>query len=233
MEPLAIIDPRLPEEIVKNLHGCSILTIPVPMTELVEEPLAGHPDIQMFLHDKNLFVHPDIDISFLKKIGKYINIIQCTTRLSKTYPGDIPYNIACTKKNAFHKINSTDKTIAEYLTREKTDIINVNQGYAKCTTMIVDEQSIITSDKTINKAAENTYIDSLLITEGGINLPGYRYGFIGGASGRFHDTVYITGTLDMHPDRENIYRFIESKGMQLKVLSDEMIIDAGSIFFID
>ena len=233
MEPIAIIDPGIPEQAVNNLHKLGFMTVPVPLTELVDEPLAGHPDMQMFLYRKNLFVHPDIDISFLKIIERYANIIQCSTRLSKTYPGDIPYNIACTGEVAFHKVESTEITISDYLSREKVQIINTNQGYAKCSTMIIDEHSIITPDKSILKAAEKAGMDCLLITGGCIDLPGYKYGFIGGASGRFDNTVFITGTLHHHPDRDSIYRFVELKGMNLKILSGEKITDTGSIFFID
>jgi len=232
MEQIAIIDPRMPGQAVKNLHKHGFITVPVTLSELVAEPLAGHPDIQMFLHGKNLFVHPGIGISFLKRIEKYANIIQCSTGLSKTYPYDIPYNIACTGKIAFHKTGFTDKTIAEYLSLNKIETLNTNQGYSKCSTMIVDEQSIVSSDKSISEAARKSGIDCLLITEGYIDLPGYKYGFIGGASGRFHDTVFMTGILDNHPDMERIYRFVRSKRMKLQILSTENITDTGSIFFI-
>ena len=85
MIPCAIIDPRIPEECIKNLKNSGFLTITVPLTELVDTPLSGHPDIQMFIHDRNIFVHPDIDISFLKKIEGYVNIIVCSKKLKKTY----------------------------------------------------------------------------------------------------------------------------------------------------
>jgi hypothetical protein len=233
MDPIAIIDPRLPEQAMDNLRGYGFLPVPIPLTEHVDESLSGHPDIQMFLHEKNLFVHPDIDISFLKTIDKHINIIQCRTKLSNIYPGDIPYNIACTGNFAFHKKNSTEKSIIDYLSQKEIEIINTNQGYAKCSTMIVDEQSIITSDKSIKKAAEFAGIDCLFISEGYIELPGYNYGFIGGASGRFDNTVFLTGSLEHHPDKDNICGFIGSKGVRLKILSDKKIFDSGSILFIE
>jgi len=232
MEPCAIIDPRLPEKTVKNLNKAGFLTVTVPLSDLVETPLSGHPDIQMFLHEKNLFVHPDIDKSFLQKIESYVNIIQCPSRLQKSHPADIPYNIACTGKIALHRKESTDKCILNFFLQNEIKIVNTRQGYSKCSTLIVDDSSIITSDESIHKAAEDAGIDSLLIIKGYIDLPGYNYGFIGGASGRFLDTIYLTGSIDNHPDRKMIQNFIESKGMRLNILSDQKIFDAGSIFFI-
>lgn len=231
MEPCAIIDPRLPEICVKNLHKAGFKTITAPISELVETPLAGHPDIQMFIHEKNLFVHPDIDLTFLKKTESYLNIIQCPSRLNKSYPSDVPYNIACTGTIALHKKDSTDKCILDYFLQKKIEIINTKQGYSKCSTLPVDDLSIITADKSIHNAAESAGIDSLLISQGYIDLPGYNYGFIGGASGKFLDTIYLTGSIDHHPDIERIMHFIESRGMHLKILSDKRILDAGSIFF--
>jgi len=233
MGPCAIIDPRLPEEIAKNLQRSGISTITAPISELVDEPLSGHPDIQMFIHKNNLFVHPDINTAFLKKIERYINIIHCSTKLGKNFPDDIIYNIACIGTTAIHKKQSTEKAILKYFLQNKIDIIDTQQGYSKCSTLIVDENSIITADKSIHRAAECAKIDSLLISSGYIDLPGYKYGFIGGASGSFLDTIYLTGSIDHHPDKELIIQFIKSKMMKLKILSDKKIFDGGSIFFIE
>ncbi len=232
MGPCAIIDPRLPAEITGNLRKAGFEIIPAPLTELVDTPLSGHPDIQMFLHDNNLFVHPSIDPLFLKSVEMYVNIIQCSTPLAKNYPGDISYNIACTGQIALHRKGSTDRTILEYMQNNNIEIAATKQGYTKCSTMIVDDNSIVTSDRSINTAAKNAGLDTLLIAPGHIDLPGYSSGFIGGASGRFLDTIYLTGSINDHPDGERITDFIGSRGLQIKILSDQRIFDAGSIFFI-
>jgi hypothetical protein len=232
MEPCAIIDPRLSGKIVKNIHSAGFKTIPAPLTGLVAPPLSGHPDIQMFLHGDNLFVHPEIDLLFLKAMEKYVNIIRCQTPLSGVYPGDIPYNIACTGRLAIHRTESTEQKILEYFRQNNIEIIETKQGYSKCSTMIVDDQSIVTSDRSIHSAAEKAGLDALLISPGHIDLPGYSYGFIGGASGKFLNRIYLTGSIDGHPDCGRIIEFISSKGCGIKILSDERIFDGGSIFFI-
>lgn len=233
MNPVAIVDPRIPSEIIRNLKCSGFSVIAAPRTDLVDTPISGHPDIQMFLHKKNLFVHPDIDISFLKKIEKYINIIHCSTKLNNTYPEDIPYNIACAGSVALHRKGSTDETILGYLFKNNIAVADTRQGYSKCSTLIVDENSVITSDRSIQFAAEESGLDTICITQGYVDLPGYNYGFIGGASGKFLDTIYLTGSIDNHPDRDRIMNFIESKGMKIKMLSEQRIVDTGSIFFIE
>ena len=228
---LAIIDPRLDEECVKNLCDEGFKTISVGLSNLVDEPVSGHPDIQVFIHGKNLFVHPNIDKQFLKDIENHVNVIMCSTKLEKNYPNNIPYNIAVVKNFAIHKKGFTDKTIHDYFSKHGINILDVKQGYSKCSTLIVGD-GIITSDKSIVDSANSVGIDALLISDGFIDLPGYNYGFIGGASGYYDDTIYLTGCIDHHPDKEGIECFIKSKNMKLKFLSSKRIVDVGSIFFV-
>ncbi|MCL2155639.1 MAG: hypothetical protein FWH53_08250 [Leptospirales bacterium] len=232
MEPCVIIDPRLDEECIRNLKYNGFGVISAALTDLVDKPISGHPDIQMFIHEKNLFVHPDIDKEFIKRIERYVNVIQCSTKLNKNYPDDIPYNIALVGNFAIHRKNFTDRVIQDYLLNKGITLVDTNQGYAKCSTLIVDNNSIITSDRSINNAAKSVGIDTLLISDNFIDLPGYSHGFIGGASGSYGSTIYLTGGIDHHPSRDEIESFIESKNMQLKILSSKRIIDVGSLFFI-
>ena len=232
MEPCVIIDPRLNEECIRNLRDNGFNVIPVALTDLVDEPISGHPDIQMFIHEKNLFVHPDIDKKFIKNIEKYINVIQCETKLKKEYPNDIPYNIAIVGNFAIHKKSFTDKTIQDYLLNAKINILDTQQGYTKCSTLIVNN-SIITSNKSIRDTAQHAKIENLLISDGFVDIPGYSHGLIGGASGNYGDTIYLTGSIDHHPNKNEIKSFIKSKDMQLKILSNNRITDTGSLFFIE
>ena len=75
-------------------------------------------------------------------------------------------------------------------------------------------------------------MSSLLISAGHIDLPGYKYGFIGGATGRFMDMVLFTGNIDGHPDRNRIHEFIKSRGLKAKILSNHRLLDTGSILVI-
>ena len=145
---------------------------------------------------------------------------------------DIPYNIVCTGNTAIHKIECTPPEIKKYFTENNINLINTSQGYSKCSTLIVNDKSIITSDNSIHKIAIANGIDSLLITPGFIDLPGYDYGFIGGASGQFNNTIMLTGKIDQHPDCNLITNFIKNKGMDISFLSENSAKDIGSILII-
>lgn len=229
MEHAAIIDSRAPDEICSGLEKTGLHVIKMPCTEMVAAPVSGHPDIQLFIHRGRAFVHPHIDMNFLRQLENFCEVKTCSTSLQHEYPGDIPYNIAFTGSFAIHRLDRTEPSILELLREEGTVLLDTKQGYSKCSTLIVDEKSIITSDTSIDAAARSAGMDSLLITPGHVDLPGYKHGFAGGATGRFMDMVLFTGSIDLHPDRDNIHEFIESRGLKVKVLSKLKMIDTGSI----
>jgi hypothetical protein len=229
---IAIISPDASKMIRKNLQKLDLNPVEMPRCSSVEKPLSGHPDIQIFLHEKKVFCHPEIGISFLKRIEKYAQVILCESRISEPYPLNIPYNIACTGSIAFHKRAHTDSTIAAFLASQNIPLINVNQGFTKCATIIVNDNHIITADRSIHRAAGENNITSLLIESGDIELPGYEYGFIGGATGRLNDAILFTGEISQHRDYNRICEGIERSGKKIIYLSEESAIDLGSIFVI-
>jgi hypothetical protein len=229
MRHFTLIDPGLSAQAIEKLKQLEIEPLTVPRTNLVDKPISGHPDIQIFIHEGTAFVHPGIEKNFLGKLGRYCDIKICSTFLTGSYPGDIAYNIASTGNYAFHKKNATDPVIKDYLKTKNISILEVKQGYSKCSTLIVNERSIITADNSIHNEAIKHAFDSLLISPGYIDLPGYKYGFIGGATGRFKNSIIFTGKIDHHPDREKIYNFIEGRGLTVTLLSDEPALDTGSL----
>lgn len=230
MNRVAIINPDAPGEIIDNLTKMDIEPLLIPKSDRVDGPLAGHPDIQLFVHENRVFCHPDISASFASRIERHGEVIICTTRLAKNYPGDVPYNIACAGPWAFRYSAGTDPVIAEYLQSRKITDVGVSQGYAKCSTLIVDEWSIITADVSIHRAASSRRLVCLLITAGHIDLPGYGYGFIGGATGVCDDMVFCAGTLSYHPDYNAIEDFIAAQGKKIVPLGRNPAVDLGTIF---
>lgn len=230
MDRIAIINPDAPGEIIENLKKMDFEPILIPRTGLVDRPLAGHPDIQIFVHGNRVFCHPDISVSFVSRIEKHAAVTLCPTTLSRAYPADVTYNIACTGKWAFRHSAGSDPLVEEYLRSQRITAVGVSQGYAKCSTVIVDERSIITADASIHRAASERGIGSLLISAGHIDLPGYKYGFIGGATGLWEDLILCSGTLVRHPDYAMIEDFIITRGKKIVPLGAMAAVDLGTIF---
>lgn len=151
-----------------------------------------------------------------------------TTKVGSEYPSDCIYNAACTGRFFIHNTKITDPSILNMAKEYKMDIIHVKQGYAKCSCVIVDENSIITSDAGIAKACQDK-LDCLLIEPGHVLLEGFQYGFLGGASGRIDDTIIFNGDISAHPDWPHIKEFITTRKLHIKCFNAYPLTDIGSI----
>ncbi len=152
--------------------------------------------------------------------------------LGSEYPRDIAYNAACTGKYFIHNIKYTAPELLEAAKELGMIIVDTKQGYAKCSTVIVDEDSIITYDRGLARACEAAGMKSdniLIIEPGHIKLEGYDTGFIGGSSGRVGNIVYFCGDLARHPDFGRIITFIEARNLEVKYCQDFPLTDIGSI----
>lgn len=145
--------------------------------------------------------------------------------LGAKYPNDIVLNSCiigesaiCCKKNIYP------------LFREKFKLIEVSQGYAKCSVCVVDENSIITDDESIYSGCKKTDIDVLLVRKGCVLLNGFKYGFIGGCCGKIsYDTIAFCGNLDTHSDASKIKSFLNFRNINYVSLGKSELTDIGSI----
>lgn len=184
-------------------------TIEYTESDLVYPAISKHPDIYMCHLGNGLFVGQESSLGY-------------------SYPFNIIYNGASTGRYFIHNIKYTDKKLLEIVKKNHQKIINVKQGYAKCSIVVVDEKSIITSDRGIAKACDGI-LEVLLIENGHIVLEGFNYGFIGGCSGRIGNTVIFNGNLEDHPDFKKIIEFIEERDLEVKYFRDYPLTDIGSI----
>ena len=131
MDHAAVVDIYTPDEICTNLENLGLIVLKIPKTDRVSGPVSAHPDMQIFIHDNNAFVHPHIDKLFLHKLERFCGITMCGTELHPDYPRDIAYNIAYTGRFAVHRLDRTDPLILQYLKDLDTRLIDTKQGYSK------------------------------------------------------------------------------------------------------
>lgn len=188
---------------------------PVSSEGIVDAAISNHPDVFLC----KMGIHENSPIFFAEKKDLGID-----------YPEDCAFNAACTGKYFIHKLSATNERLLMAAKAMDMILIDVNQGYTKCSTVIVDETSIITYDQGIAKACSKYKdLDVLLVAPGFVRLDGYDTGFIGGASGRVGKEIIFNGDLFGHPDFTRIVKFIEDRGLSCHWFADYKLTDIGSI----
>lgn len=236
--PLAIIGKDAPFEIGTALqdHGFSVLCL--DGDERLSAPVRSHADMLLFFMDNTVFCSDEYfqkhksTFSIIEDYGYHI--IKCALHISDRYPNDIAFNIAHIGNCIYGNLKHSAKEITEFAEERKIKSVQVKQGYAKCSTVILNGNAIITADSRIAEAASKNGIAVLTIENSprAVHIDGYDYGFLGGACGVFEDKIYFTGNIGRHPQGDKISNFCLSNGSIPISLSDSILTDIGGIIFI-
>ncbi len=190
----------------------------MPSNPSLPQPISSHPDMSAVTVREKTF-----------SSGETAEFLGCTDTgeaFGKSYPYDVLFNgfVLCGRLFCYEKAFS--KAALQFAKDNGIEVVNVKQGYAKCSTVVLGDTGIITADKGIAKTAKSI-CKVLLIDEGGIMLPPYEYGFIGGASFVLGDKVFFFGDIKKHKNADSISRFISECGYTAVSLSDESLCDFG------
>lgn len=192
--------------------------------------LDSHTDILLHpLPNGELVVDRD-NLEYYKNIFPDKKIFPSHSILSKEYPKDIPLNAFSFKNYFIHNLKFTDKVLLDYYKNSGYELINIKQGYAKCS-CLVTEDFIITSDGGIYESLKD-FIPIYKINHGGIKLKNFNYGFIGGATGVLGKKIFFTGDFSHHSSHEEILKIIKKYNYEIETLSKDLIEDFGTIYFI-
>lgn len=228
---IAIVDKRADEKTVYKLENAGLYVIPTIKIDSLYEAVASHADIQIHYLGKNRFIcAPEAFEYYKSRLPKDFTLIKGSISIGSAYPYDIPYNAAALTDFVICNSRYTAIEILSEYKRMGRNILNVRQGYSKCSTAVVTGNAIITADTGIYKTAVSNKIDALKITEGYIKLIGMEYGFIGGATGLIDKhTLAVNGDINTHIDAESIKAFCARHGVELFPLNNGTLEDIGSI----
>lgn len=202
-------------KLIAYLKGLGYQLEFISSDNIVDSAISNHPDIFLC----KMGVHDDAPIYFAQEGD-----------LDMDYPDDVAFNAACTGRYFIHNLSATNPKLLKAACDMDMILIDVRQGYTKCSTVIVDETSLITYDEGIYRACcKYPELSVLLVSPGFVRLDGYDTGFIGGASGRVGDEIIFHGDLFGHPDFTRIVNFIEDRDLSCKWFADFKLTDIGSI----
>ena len=231
----AICDSRIPKKALENLKKYCGRIILLPPFDALAKPVSAHPDMLLFpiKETRTILTHKRYaEILTPLLIESEYSVLQIPEDAESVYPRDILLNAARVGSKLFCKASHTSTLLLSTMEELKVEPINVNQGYAKCSTLIIDEGAIVTSDSSIADGAEAQGIEVLRVSKEGVALDGYNCGFIGGASGSDSKRIFFCGNIYSHPDGQKRTDFCRKHGKEPISLSEEALYDVGSIFMI-
>ncbi|MCX7694988.1 MAG: hypothetical protein N2Z71_04670 [Caloramator sp.] len=229
---LVVCDGRINSDVEYNLSEMGIKIIKTNKQKVLYEAVSYHPDL-LFHHlgENKIVIAPNVDDSFYYALeDEGFDLIIGKNKIEGKYPKDVLYNVARLKDNAILNIKYTDEVLLEELIKRNIRLIDVKQGYAKCSVCIVSEDAIITSDMGIHKKAMENLVNSLLIKPAYIDLFELNYGFIGGCTGFISsNTLAFYGEVETHPDYAEIKYFLNKFEKKHQNLSKGKLIDYGTL----
>ncbi|WBW99402.1 DUF6873 family GME fold protein [Oceanirhabdus sp. W0125-5] len=225
-----IIDYRTTQQEFFSLSKICSNIIMTKKYPILYSAIDGHPDIQVFSpFASKAIIHKEAHLHFIKSLtSSGIDVTLTNSSLGSKYPENVLLNAVLLKDYFIAALKFTDKSIIPFI--DDKICINVKQGYTKCSTAVISNKALITSDKSIIKALEPYDIDVLEIPPGNIELPGLDYGFIGGTCGLLSEgELAFFGSLKKYRYGNEILKFLIKHDVKPIYLSDSHLIDRGSI----
>jgi len=209
-----------------NTKGTVIL---VPKDDRFDPRIGSHPDLVISILDNTLVIDENAHRNIFQQLDALgLPYVTGSGELAASYPQDIAYNAVITKDYFLHRTSHTNPLLLLHSQSAGKKIIPVKQGYSKCSTVVVNDNTLITSDQGIYHSAKD-FMNLLLVQPGHVLLEGFDSGFLGGASGVIGDTVIFHGDLSRHPDFLRIKAFLEAAQKKLLYFDGFPLTDIGSI----
>ncbi len=206
-------------------RGVKVIT--VKESSYLPAPVARHADMLCCHAAENTVVTADAELA--SQLCSYgVNAVPADREPGGVYPFDCRFNCLSIGEFAVGKTDALDKALLDVLAQHGKKLIDVRQGYARCSVAAVDERSVITSDRGIAAAMTSCGFEVLLISPGNILLEGYDTGFIGGCCGRLSaDRMLFCGDVMSHPDGGKIVSFLSSRGITAECAGGGTLADFG------
>lgn len=228
MEKVIFISKELPASLEGILSKYAEVRC-LPSLVALPEPISSHADILSFYDEASgeLWLTREY-YNNNKELFSDVKVRTVNEELGKSYPKDVLLDAISLGEALICKESATAEMI-----KQGKRVINVKQGYAKCSACVLKKALAITADEGIRDALESLGVKVLFILPGNIRLEGYSYGFIGGACLVIENRVIFFGNVAEHPDGERILEFIKENGFEAEYPTDFPLTDLGSAVIAD
>lgn len=239
MNSTFLINPNLPSNDVTDvlvsdgdnsligaLADLGINSLKMRQSQNLDRFCSNHSDILAYHLGNGRFIVDETAVNAFES-DNVIGIVN----VCSPYPNDCLLNAADIGDYIICNSKITHKSILKSAEEQNKQIINVNQGYAKCSVCIVKRNTVITDDMSIYQECEKKDgISVLLVSKGSVVLHGQNYGFLGGASGLIGENkLFFNGDLTYHKDYLAIKQFLSYHSVKYTDIKNKPLTDVGSI----
>lgn len=232
-----VIDERINKIIQEYFLSLGYEIIKVKKNKNVYNEISSHTDIFCIKIDDTVIFQKDAISGNLD--NTYVSIYG--DKVGSSYPDCAKYNVCINHNYAIHNFKITNKVILDVLKQKNYNLINVKQGYSRCSILPLGNKCLITSDKGIYNELLKYGFDMLFLDPEDLDIKLYKEdnsyssmsGFIGGCSCIMGDTVVFFGDIDRFKCKDKLVNYIKSKGFNIKDFKNMDVIDYGSCIFLN
>ena len=213
-------------ELLKSSGFDIIKTFALPE---IDNSTSTHPDMQFLkIADKKALVAESAYAYYVDMLPDF-EIIS-VSGINGKYPYDCLLNSVLFKK-LYISTSKQHAVISEYI---DADPIIVNQGYTKCSTCVLNENSILTGDDGIYKKCTEFGLKAHKLPDKEILLSGYNNGFWGGCTGLLNDSqMFFNGNIELLSCFDKLQYILYKEKIEPIYHKHTPLTDNGSIISID
>ena len=168
------------------------------------------------------------DLQFLRINSKCFTLDDCREHISGKYPENVRLNCLLFGGVLYGNMSAAASSVRDFCRENDIRTVDVKQGYTRCSALAMNDRAVITAAKGIAEALKKDGAEVLVISPGHIALPGFDYGFIGGAGFCDGKTVFFFGDIKKHPDHKRIREFCEKNQIKTEIIcADKPLTDLG------
>ena len=235
---IAIVDGRIDPSMERRLIISGFQVVALPPSSRLPAPLASHTDMLIARLSKEYVMTADYLDEAPFAIQDIYDLVHPIMHFAdevhgEEYPKDVIFNSLILGARVYARLDSLSPYLKALATRLGYELCDTKQGYPACVVLKLSDEAVITADEGMARLLEADGVRVYRIRAGGIKLPPYEYGFIGGAAGVYQGKVYFLGDAERHPDYDAIMAALDAEGLSAVFLGDGELVDLGGIYFAD
>ena len=236
MTRLAIVDIRIPEDQLRALMMRGFRVVALPPSPSLSAPIASHPDMLIARVGGEMVTSSAYCELAGAEISEIFDITKAKMHFTadehgEKYPTDVIFNSLVMGGKLFARLDSLSPHLKTLAKEKGLRLVDTRQGYPACTVLKLSDEAAITADRGMAEVLAREGVRVYTIDDGGISLPPYEYGFIGGSGGAYNGTVYFLGDAAAHPSYDKIAAALEAEGLRAVMLGSGTLRDLGGIIF--